>query len=126
VWVCFQRILVGRITILHVLATERVPVRPAGLPRCVAHDPNLADSDDVVHETLKAYGVYASSREGTNFKAWLCRILINTYVSKCRNALRRPNVVEFGELQDLYFCKRPGEQSGAAESAEITALDTLL
>jgi len=85
---------------------------------------NPADAEDVVQETyLKAYRAYASFQEGTNLKAWLYRILTNTYINKYRKAQRRPNEVELGELQDIYLYKRLGEQSGASESAEAVALD---
>ncbi len=85
---------------------------------------NPADAEDVVQETyLKAYRAYGSFTAGTNLKAWLYRILTNTYINKYRKAQRRPSEVELGELQDMYLYKRLGEQSGATESAENTALD---
>ncbi|MEN8239480.1 MAG: sigma-70 family RNA polymerase sigma factor [Actinomycetota bacterium] len=85
---------------------------------------NPADAEDVVQETyLKAYRAYDSFQEGTNLKAWLYRILTNTYINKYRKAQRRPHEVELGELQDLYLYKRLGEQSGASMSAETEALD---
>jgi RNA polymerase sigma-70 factor (ECF subfamily) len=85
---------------------------------------NPADAEDVVQETfLKAYRAYASYTEGTNLKAWLYRILTNTYINKYRKAQRRPSEVELGELQDLYLYKRLGEASGASQSAESDMLD---
>ncbi len=85
---------------------------------------NPADAEDVVQETfLKAYRGYGSFKEGTNLRAWLYRILTNTYINKYRKAQRRPDEVELGELQDIYLFRRLGEQSGATESAEKTALD---
>jgi len=85
---------------------------------------NPTDAEDVVQETfLKAYRAYDSFEAGTNLKAWLYRILTNTYINKYRKAQRRPNEVELGELQDLYLYKRLGEQSGASVSAENEALD---
>jgi RNA polymerase sigma-70 factor (ECF subfamily) len=88
---------------------------------------NPADAEDVVQETyLKAYRAYGSFEEGTNLKAWLYRILTNTYINKYRKAQRRPQEVELGELQDLYLYKRLGEQSGASISAEIEALDSFV
>ncbi len=85
---------------------------------------NPADAEDVVQETfLKAYRAYDSFTEGTNLKAWLYRILTNTYINKYRKKQRRPNEVELGELQDLYLFKRLGEHSGAQVSAESEALD---
>ena len=88
---------------------------------------NPADAEDVVQETfLKAYRAYGSYTEGTNLKAWLYRILTNTYINKYRKAQRRPSEVELGELQDLYLYKRLGEASGASQSAESDMLDTFV
>jgi len=85
---------------------------------------NPADAEDVVQETfLKAFRAYASFTEGTNLKAWLYRILTNTYINRYRKAQRRPSEVELGELQDLYLFRRLGEQSGASESAESEVLE---
>jgi len=85
---------------------------------------NPADAEDVVQETfLKAYRAYDSFQAGTNLKAWLYRILTNTYINRYRKAQRRPSEVELGELQDLYLYKRLGEQSGASESAEEEVLE---
>ena len=88
---------------------------------------NPTDAEDVVQETfLKAYRAYDSYTEGTNLKAWLYRILTNTYINKYRKAQRRPSEVELGELQDLYLYKRLGEASGASPSAEADMLDAFV
>ena len=88
---------------------------------------NPADAEDVVQETfLKAYRAYDSYTAGTNLKAWLYRILTNTYINKYRKAQRRPSEVELGELQDLYLFKRLGEASGASQSAESDMLDAFV
>ena len=88
---------------------------------------NPADAEDVVQETfLKAYRAYHSYTEGTNLKAWLYRILTNTYINKYRKQQRRPSEVELGELQDLYLYKRLGETSGATQSAESDMLDAFV
>jgi RNA polymerase sigma-70 factor (ECF subfamily) len=88
---------------------------------------NPADAEDVVQETfLKAYRAYDSYSEGTNLKAWLYRILTNTYINKYRKTQRRPSEVELGELQDLYLFKRLGEASGASQSAEADMLDAFV
>jgi RNA polymerase sigma-70 factor (ECF subfamily) len=88
---------------------------------------NPADAQDVVQETfLKAYRAYHSYTEGTNLKAWLYRILTNTYINSYRKAQRRPSEVELGELQDLYLYKRLGEVSGAVPSAEADMLDAFV
>ena len=88
---------------------------------------NPADAEDVVQETfLKAYRAYDSYTQGTNLKAWLYRILTNTYINKYRKQQRRPSEVELGELEDLYLYKRLGEASGATQSAEADMLDTFV
>jgi|SRR5665811_1886092 len=88
---------------------------------------NPADAEDVVQETfLKAYRAYDSYAEGTNLKAWLYRILTNTYINNYRKQQRRPSEVELGELQDLYLYKRLGESSGATQSAEADMLDAFV
>ena len=85
---------------------------------------NPADAEDVVQETyLKAYRAYGTFKEGTNLKAWLYRILTNTYINVYRKKQRRPAEVELGELQDLYLYRRLGEVSGASRSAEEEVLD---
>jgi RNA polymerase sigma-70 factor (ECF subfamily) len=85
---------------------------------------NPADAEDVVQETyLKAYRAYDTFQAGTNLKAWLYRILTNTYINRYRKRQRRPSEVELGELQDLYLYKRLGESSGASVSAEEAVLE---
>jgi RNA polymerase sigma-70 factor (ECF subfamily) len=88
---------------------------------------NPADAEDVVQETfLKAYRAYDSYTDGTNLKAWLYRILTNTYINTYRKKQRRPTETELGELQDLYLYKRLGETSGASQSAEADMLDAFV
>ena len=87
---------------------------------------NPADAEDVLQEAmLKAYRGYHTFAEGTNLKAWLYRILTNTYINAYRRESRRPTEVELGELEDLYLFKRLGEveTGGATRSAEEEALD---
>jgi RNA polymerase sigma-70 factor, ECF subfamily len=87
---------------------------------------NPADAEDVLQETLlKAYRGYHTYSEGTNLKAWLYRILTNTFINKYRRQSRRPQEVELGELEDLYLFRRLGEEGpgGATRSAEDEALD---
>ncbi len=87
---------------------------------------NPADAEDVLQEALlKAFRGYHTFKAGTNLKAWLYRILTNTFINKYRQKSRRPSEVELGELEDLYLFKRLGETGtgGASRSAEEEALD---
>lgn len=68
---------------------------------------NPADAEDLVQETfLKAYRAYHTFTEGTNLKAWLYRILTNTYINRYRKLSRRPKEVDLGEVEDLYLYRK--------------------
>ncbi|HEY2215538.1 MAG TPA: sigma-70 family RNA polymerase sigma factor [Acidimicrobiales bacterium] len=87
---------------------------------------NAADAEDLVQETyLKAYRSFASFQEGTNLRAWLYRILTNTYINSYRAASRRPEVTDVEDVEDLYLYKRMSGSGGiaAGRSAEDEALD---
>jgi RNA polymerase sigma-70 factor (ECF subfamily) len=88
---------------------------------------NASDAEDLVQETyLKAYRSYASFQEGTNLRAWLYRILTNTYINSYRAAKRRPEVTDVEDVEDLYLYKRMAGagDSRTGRSAEDEALDT--
>jgi len=87
---------------------------------------NPADAEDLVQETyLKAYRAFHSFQEGTNLKAWLYRILTNTYINTYRAKKRRPDETDLEEVEDLYLYRRLGGLEGATagRSAEDELLD---
>jgi RNA polymerase sigma-70 factor (ECF subfamily) len=87
---------------------------------------NRADAEDLVQETyLRAYRGFDSFEEGTNLKAWLYRILTNTYINSYRAKKRRPEETELDEVEDLYLYHRIGglEAAMAGRSAEDELLD---
>ena len=90
---------------------------------------NPSDAEDLVQETyLKAYRAYHTFEEGTNLKAWLYRILTNTYINKYRKEARRPSEVDLGSVEDLYLYRRIGseESAEAARTTEDRVLDGLV
>ena len=89
---------------------------------------NPSDAEDLVQETyLKAYRAYHTFQEGTNLKAWLYRILTNTFINNYRRDSRRPQEVDLGELQDLYLFRRLDSGSGGTtRSAEDQLLEGLV
>ena len=90
---------------------------------------NPADAEDLVQETyLKAYRAYHTFQEGTNLKAWLYRILTNTYINKYRKDSRRPSEVDLGTVEDMYLYRRLGseESAEAARTTEDRVLDGLV
>lgn len=87
-----------------------------------------ADAEDLVQETfLRAYRGYERFEEGTNLKAWLYRILTNTYINSYRAKQRRPQESDLGEVEDLYLYRRLGgvETSELGRSAEDQLMDLL-
>jgi len=89
---------------------------------------NPADAEDLVQETyLKAYRGYGGFEEGTNLKAWLYRIITNTYINTYRDKKRRPEQADVDDVEDLYLYRRLGGLEGAAagRSAEDELLDHL-
>jgi RNA polymerase sigma-70 factor, ECF subfamily len=86
---------------------------------------NPADAEDLVQETyLKAYRAFDSFTEGTNLKAWLYRILTNTYINSYRAASRRPQIADVEDVEDLYLYRRLGTDGREGRSAEDEALDS--
>jgi RNA polymerase sigma-70 factor (ECF subfamily) len=87
---------------------------------------NPADAEDLVQETyLKAYRAFGRFEQGTNLKAWLYRILTNTFINTYRSKKRRPEQTELDEVEDLYLYRRLGglEAVTAGRSAEEEVLD---
>ena len=87
---------------------------------------NAADAEDLVQETyLKAYRAYGGFEEGTNLRAWLYRILTNTFINNYRSKKRRPDETDIDEIEDLYLYRRLGglEEAAAGRSAEEELLD---
>ena len=90
---------------------------------------NPADAEDLVQETfLKGYRAYGSFQAGTNLRAWLYRILTNSYINRYRKAQRRPDEIDLGEVEDLYLYRRLNDQTagGAAQSAEDLVLESFV
>ena len=87
---------------------------------------NPADAEDLVQETyLKAYRGFGGFEEGTNLKAWLYRILTNTYINSYRAKQRRPEESDLDEVEDLYLYRRLGglEAARTGRSAEDELMD---
>lgn len=85
---------------------------------------NQSDAEDLVQETyLKAFRSYGSFETGTNLKAWLFRILTNTFINTYRAKQRRPQESDLGSVEDLFLYKRLPSLAGLSESAEEHLLD---
>jgi RNA polymerase sigma-70 factor (ECF subfamily) len=87
---------------------------------------NAADAEDLVQETfLKAFAAFHQFEEGTNLKAWLYRILTNTYINSYRRRQRQPVQAPTEEITDWQLAEAESHTSGGLKSAEMEALDRL-
>ncbi len=87
---------------------------------------NPADAEDLVQETyVKAFSAFSSFREGTNLKAWLYRILTNTYINGYRKKQRQPAQYPTDEITDWQLAATAEHSSTGLRSAEIEALEAL-
>jgi len=88
---------------------------------------NAADAEDLVQETyLKAYRGYERFEEGTNLKAWMYRILTNSYINRYRAKQRRPDESDIADVEDMYLYRRlSGENAEIGASAEDAFLTSV-
>jgi RNA polymerase sigma-70 factor (ECF subfamily) len=107
-------------------AEQAVPFMDAIYAAALRLTRNPSDAEDLVQETyLKAFRGFGGFEEGTNLRAWLYRILTNTFINTYRSKKRRPDETEFDEVEDLYLYRRLGglEAASVGRSAEDELLD---
>ncbi len=64
---------------------------------------NSADADDLLQETfLKAYRFWDKYEPGTNIRAWLFRIMKNSYINRYRKETKEPTTVDYDEVENFY------------------------
>lgn len=87
---------------------------------------NPADAEDLLQETMvKAYAGFRSFRAGTNLKAWLYRILTNTYINSYRKKQRQLPEYPTDEITDWQLVSNAEHSSTGLRSAEVEALEAL-
>ena len=87
---------------------------------------NPADAEDLVQETFaKAFAAFHQYKHGTNLKAWLYRILTNTYINSYRKKQRQPLQSDAAEVEDYQLARAESHTSRGLRSAETEALDHL-
>ena len=87
---------------------------------------NRVDANDLVQETyLKAFAAFDQFQQGTNIKAWLHRILENTYINQYRKLQNQPYYSPLEELEDWQLGDAESRTATSSRSAEAEAIDHL-
>lgn len=85
---------------------------------------NKTDAEDLVQDTLfKAYRALEQFQENTNFRAWIFRIMVNTFITGYRKAVKQPQKISFDEMEEFFLYKRLDEQIELQETSKESFLD---
>ena len=104
---------------------EALPLLPSLYSSAFRLTRNASDAEDLVQETfLRAYRGFAQFEPGTNLKAWLYRILTNTFINSYRKRQREPQTDSLEDTEDWYLYSRMAER-GTEPSAETSVIESL-
>jgi RNA polymerase sigma-70 factor, ECF subfamily len=104
---------------------EVLPLLPNLYSAALRMTRNPADAEDLVQETyLRAYRGFSGFEEGTNLRAWMYRILTNTFINSYRKKQREPVTVQEDDLDEWYLYDKLGE-SGVEPSAEAEVIRSM-
>ena len=108
-------------------ADQAMPYMDALYSAALRMTRNPSDAEDLVQETfVKAFAAFHQFQEGTNLKAWLYRILTNTFINSYRKKQREPQQAGVGEdIEDWQLAQAEAHTSTGLRSAEMEALDHL-
>jgi len=105
--------------------SEALPLLPGMYSAAFRLTRNAADAEDLIQETfLRAYRAFHQFEPGTNLKAWLYRILTNTFINSYRKRQREPQTISDDEVEDWYLFSKMSEE-GMEPSAEAAVLESL-
>ena len=104
---------------------DAMPLLPSLYSAALRLTRNPSDAEDLLQETfLRAYRGFHQFQEGTNLKAWLYRILMNTFINSYRKKQREPQTISDEEVEDWYLYSKMAER-GAEPSAETSVIESL-
>jgi RNA polymerase sigma-70 factor, ECF subfamily len=105
---------------------DALPYREQLYPAALRMTGNPADAEDLVQETFtRAYASFGQFEPGTNLKAWLYRILTNTFITSCRKRQREPQPAPVGGTQDWQLARAASRPSSGLKPADTEVLDYL-
>ena len=82
--------------------------------------------EDLVQETMyKAFRAFDQFQRNTNFRAWAFRILVNTYITAYRKAIRQPTKISYDDLEEFYLYKKLDESLSLQENSKEDFLENL-
>ena len=100
--------------------TEALPLLDGMYGAALRLTRNPADAEDLVQETyLKAYRGFGGFQEGTNLKAWLYRIMMNSYISSYRKAKRSPQTVPTDDVEPFSYVRSVLDDGGKTPETEV-------
>jgi RNA polymerase sigma-70 factor (ECF subfamily) len=77
------------------------------------------DAEDLVQDTvLKAYRFFHRFERGTNFRAWLLRVMTNLYINRYRKAEKRGEQIDLDAVEDAGIWAKLWEQSGSHRAGD--------
>jgi len=87
---------------------------------------NQKDAEDLVQDTLyKAFRALDQFQKNTNFRAWIFRILVNTFITAYRKAIKQPQKVSYDDLEEFFLYKRLDETASLQESSKEDFIENL-
>ena len=105
--------------------SEALPLLPGLYSAAYRLTRNPTDAEDLVQETfLRAFRGFHQFQPGTNLKAWLYRILTNTFINSYRKRQREPQTVSDEEVEDWYLYSKMADE-GFEPSAETSVIEAL-
>ena len=100
--------------------TEALPLLDGMYGAALRLTRNPADAEDLLQETFtRAFAAYDSFEPGTNLKAWLYRIMMNTYISSYRKAKRSPQTVPTDDIEPFSYLRSMAQDGGRTPETEV-------
>jgi len=87
---------------------------------------NLIEAEDLLQETLyKAYKSFNQYKQDTNFRAWIFKIMINTYISSYRKSVRQPIKISYEDLEEYQLYQYMKDESEVFDTPNYFISDEL-